>query len=172
VHSFAVEKDDGRLENAKAFREFVRTLRSLSAKVYRITAANILECLQNARLNECNATSTRLAGDVFRQENSEIALPEELSNRTISKYLANAGGYYAAAAMDYVSVSDFRRAFKYFRRASRRCFRAAELDADRGSELWKTANEYANTAAFIRQHVARRSLLRKKLSFGLLARLR
>ena len=80
-----------RFQKRKAFREFVRSVPAASQAIHRIVATNILESLERARLNERHATSTRLAGDVFRRNNSEARAPEELSDLAVSNYLADAG---------------------------------------------------------------------------------
>lgn len=159
------EKKSERDEKLRAYGDLVKSLAS-----YRPTASSIFESLSKARLDERNATSSRLARTTLFGEDPQAALPEEFSDKVISGYFASAGDLYGAAATDYVVISDLAMAFKYFSKAARHCATAAELGAEDAPELLEKARQYKHTAAIVRHKLARKSILRRRLSLGLLAR--
>jgi len=128
--------------------------------------------LSQAHLNEQNAASSQLSRDVLFGENPEATVPDELSDATISEYLASAGGLYEGAATDYMLIYDLPRAFKYYRKAAQNCRKAAEFSTEDGPKLLEKAQEYRDKATVIRQQLARKSLRRRRFSLGFLARLR
>lgn len=167
-----LDKTAERERKARAYRDLARSLASVSGMVYHPTASSIFDSLSVAQLNERHARSSQLSREVLFQEDPEASLPEELSDKAISEYLANAGDLYGATATDYVLMSDLPRAFKYFRKAAQHCGRAAALGAENGAKLLEKAEEYKEKTVIVRQELARRSIRRRKLSLGFLARLR
>ena len=155
-----IEKAAERDRKARAYREFVRSLAVIS-KVYEPTASSIFDSLSRAHLHEQHAESTRLARETLFAENPEVGLPEELSDKTISQYLASAGDLYGNAATDYVLISDPVRAYKYFGKAAQHYRGAADLATENGYELLEKAQEYQGKAALVRQQLAKRSILRR-----------
>jgi hypothetical protein len=154
-----------------AYRELVRGLAGIS-DVYHPTAASIFDCLSKAHLSEKHAISSGLSREELFREDPHASVPEELSDKAISDHLANAASLYGTAAMDSVARSDLVRAFKYFRKAANHFRRAAEFRLPCDAELLKKALDHKEKTAVIRQEVARRSVLRKRLSLGILKRLR
>ena len=160
-----------RRKKAEAYRELVRGLADLSA-IGKPTSSSIFAGLSKARLSEQHAESSRLARETLFQENPQATLPEELSDKTVSTYLAGAGELYASAAVDYVLISDLPTAFKYFRRASQLFRKAAGMEVEDRAKLLDKVQEYKDKTAIIRQRVASRSIRRRRLSLGILGRLR
>ncbi len=167
-----LDKKAQRDRKARAYKDLVRDLASVSRSVYKPTASSIFDCLSQAHLNEQSAESARLSRETLFGENPGASVPEELSDEAISQYLASAGDFYAGAAADYLRISDLPRAYKYFRKAARHGGRAAALAAEDGPKLLQKSQAYQDQAAVVRQELARRSLLRIKWSLGFLTRSR
>jgi hypothetical protein len=164
-------KQAERGRKARAYKELAQGLAGL-AEMYAPTATIIFECLKKADLNERHATSSELARAELLREDPTAAVPDELSDRTLAEYLANAGHLYATAAVDYVLLADLGRAYRCYRQAASSCRRAAALYGN-GSAEWATeAADYRANADLVRHELARRSLRRRKWSLGLLHRLR
>jgi hypothetical protein len=166
-----IGKKAEREKKSRAYRELLRSLAPL-AGVYVPTSSSVFDCLGKAHLSEQEAISSMLARKSLFREDPSRSAPEELSNGAISAYWANAGDLYGAAATEYVLLSELASAFKCFRKASVQCQQAAELQSPGSSRLLEKLREYKQKAAILRHELARRSLRRKKLSLGLLGRLR
>ncbi len=167
----SAEKTAERRRKARAFRNLVRDLARVT-QVYRPTAACILDFLGQAELNARNAEGGRLARAAFYEESPSGTLPEELSDKTISQYLAHAGEFFGNAATDYVLISDYARAYRYFRKAARHYRQAAEIEPQNGSALRKEAERYWAKTAIVRHELARRNIRKRRLGFRLPRRLR
>jgi hypothetical protein len=157
--------------NATAFRELVRGLASVS-DVIAPTPASIYDCLTKAHLSEKHAVSAMLSREELSREAPEAGVPDELSDKAIAGHFADAAGYYGAAAMDNAATGDLPRAFKYYRKAAIHARRAATLQTPGDAKLLEQAKEYKGKAAIVRQEIARRTLLRKRFSLGILKRRR
>ncbi len=159
------EKKAERSRKAAAYREFARSLTGDKP-----SASSIFQSLSGARVNQRHATSSRLARETLFGENPEAALPEELSDKAISQYLADAGSLYGSAATDYVCIADLAMALKYFRKAAKHYSAAAGFATETGAELLERARDYRDKAAIVRQQLAGRSVRRRRCSLGLLKR--
>lgn len=155
----------------RAYRDLVKSLAGIY-EVHRPTVANIFDCVTKAHLSERNGVSSILSREVLFQEDSQASVPDELSDQAIARHFASAGELYGSAAVDCVLTRQPIRAFKYFRKAAGYTARAARLYIPCDEKLAQKAREYGERAATIRQEVARKTLLRKKLSLGFLGRLR
>lgn len=160
-----------RSRKSRAYKAYVRSLRDFS-DIYAPKPAIIFDCLSQAHLNERNATSGELSREELHRQDPQAELPGELSNRAIRKYYFNAATCYGDAAIHCVLGSDLRRAFKYFRKAAKLCGRGTDCPADCSAEVAVSAQQFRENAAMVRHELARRSILRKRLSLGLLGRLR
>jgi len=168
----SIEKKAKRDRRARAYRDFVRSLASISQMTHKATASSIFDSLSRARLSERHAASSRLARETLFEEDPGANVPEELSDKVISRYLADAGLVYGGAATDYLLVLDLVRAFKYFRKAAQHCTAAAELATEEGPALLEKSREYKGKANMVRQELAKKSVLRRRWSLGFLARIR
>jgi len=162
---------DVRSEKARALREFIRSIRSVTAKLYQNSADEILQSLQKARLNENDLRQACLTEDAFLGGHVGWSVCRPACSVAAAAHHSTAARCYAAAAVNSVALSDLDRAFKYFRRAARHCHAAAEISRD-DRRLWEAASEYAFRAATLRQHLAKRRLLRRKLKRVVPARFR
>jgi hypothetical protein len=165
------EKKAERGRKARAYQELAKGLADL-AEMYAPKASIIFDCLKKADLNERHATSSELARAELVREDPAAAVPEELSDRALAEYLANAGQLYATAAVDYVLLADLGRAFHCYRKASASCRRAAAFCSNGHAEWAAEATQYREKASLVRQELAQRSIRRRKWSLGLLHRLR
>ncbi len=159
-----------KIERARNIRARVELVRSLAG--HRPSSSSILASLQRAHVDEQHAAGSLLAREVLFKEDPQATMPEELSDKVVAEYLANAGEFYAGAATDYLSTSDLLRAYKYFRKAARQFALADELDVENGQTLREKARRYRDRTAMARQELARRSVRRKRWSLGLLGRVR
>jgi hypothetical protein len=157
--------------NSTAYRELVRGLASVS-DVLAPTPAGIYDCLTKAHLSEKHAVSTMLSREELSREAPEAGVPDELSDKAIAGHFANAAGFYSAAAMDSVATGDLPRAFKYYRKAAIHARRAAALQTPCDAKLLEQVREYKGKAVIVRQEIARRTVLRKRFSLGILKRRR
>jgi hypothetical protein len=164
-------KKAAREKRRNAYRDFMRGLTSLSG-IYAPSASSIFDCLKRADLQQQHAMISQLSRDELFREDPQANAPEELSDQAISAYLAAAGGLYGAAATDCLLIVDLRRAFKYFRKAAHDYRRAVALLGPCDCGLSRSAREYQERAAIVRQELARRTLRRKRLSLGLWKRSR
>jgi hypothetical protein len=160
-----------RSQKARALREFIRSIRSVTAKIYQISADDILKCLQKARLHESDVPEACLAGKAFSEDGMTSVACGPSCNSMASSHLATAAHCYAAVAVHSVAISDLARAFRYYRRAAHHCRAAAEMDVADG-KLLEAASEYAYRAATLRQHLAKKRILRRKLRWAIPVRFR
>ena len=163
-------KETERNRKARAYRDLVKTLASVVA-VYRPTASSIFDLLSKARSREQHARSSLLARIALRGENPGATPPEELSDQTLANYLTQAGTLYGNVANDYISSSDARRAYKYFRKAAQNFAEAAEL-TDGNPELREKARQYLDQAAIVRHGLARKVVRRRRWRLRFLVRRR
>lgn len=167
----ASQKKAERERKARAYRDLARGLADL-AEMYAPKATLIFDCLKKADLNERHATSSELARAELVRENPAAEVPEELSDRALAEYLANAGHLYGTAAVDYVLLADLGRAYRCYRKAAASCRRAAAFYSNGHADWATAAADFAEKAAVVRHELARRSVRRRKWSLGLLHRLR
>jgi hypothetical protein len=160
-----------RNQRYRAYRELAHGLAGIS-DMYRPTASSIFDCLCKAQLSEKYAVSSRLSRAELCRDDPQARQPEELSEMAISGHFFHAASLYGAAAIDFVAASDLPRAFKYFRKAAKQFHLAAEFRVPCDGELFQNALDYKEKTAVIRQEIARRSVLRIRLSLGFLKRLR
>ncbi len=136
------------------------------------TPVSILNCLNEARLNEKKAMSAERSREKLRSEVPLADPPPECSGETIAGYYRQAARMYEAAATYAVLQHDLYRAFKRFRKAAKCGGRCEELLSCGDSELLVALEDYRAKTAVIRYEIARRSVRRKKLTLGLSRRLR
>jgi len=79
---------------------------------------------------------------------------------------------YEAAATYAVLLGDLCRAFKRFRKAAKCGGRCNELLAYGDPEILATVMDYREKTALVRYEIARRSVRRRILTFGLGSRMR
>ncbi len=165
-----VRKEMLRAERSRAFGELLAGLKASAADVP--NTARLFALLREATLNENNAVSDRLAREQLFRENPAAGLPEELTDRAIAQYHVNAARLYGDAASDCVLRKDLSRAYKYYRKAAACYATAARLRCELDGQYTDKAQDYRQRAAAIRQHLARSSILRRRLSLGWLRRRR
>ncbi len=159
-----------REKRSRAFGELVARLKASAGGVS--DTSRLFALLREANLNANHALSGRLAREQLFRENPAAELPEEFTDRAIAVYYVNAARLYADAASDYVLRSDLNRAFKYYRKAAACYASAAELRRESGGECPDKAHDYRERAAALRQKLARKGILRRRLSLGWLRRRR
>ena len=165
-----VRKEVLRENLSRACGELVARLKASASGVP--NASQLFALLRAAHLNENNAVSDRLAREQLFRENPAAELPEELSDRAIAQYHASAARLYGDAASAYVLRHDLQRAFKYYRKAAVCYATAAGLGRQADQSCRDAAQDYRERAAALRQHLARKSLLLRRLSLGWLKRRR
>jgi hypothetical protein len=165
-----VRKERIRKKRSCAFHELVAHLKGPARGVS--NASGLFAILREADLHEKNAVSNRLAREQFLRENPTAELPEEFEDGAIAQYYVHAASLYGAAAADYVLRNDLSRAFKYYRKAATCYAIAARLRRESEGEYSNKSQDYRECAAAIRQTLARKDILRKRLSLGWLRRRR
>jgi hypothetical protein len=165
-----VRKEMIREKRSRAFGELVARLKASAGGVP--NASRLFALLREANLNVNNAVSGRLAREQLFRENPAAELPEEFADRVIAQYYVNAALLYGDAASDYVLRNDLHRAFKYSRKAAACYATAAGLRCESDGECPDKAHDYRERAAALRQKLARKGILRRRLSLGWLRRRR
>ncbi|MGA2033375.1 MAG: hypothetical protein ABSG68_14050 [Thermoguttaceae bacterium] len=165
-----VRKEMTREKRSRAFGELAARLKASAGGVP--NTSQLFALLREANLNENNAVSGRLAREQLFRENPATEPPEEFADRAIAQYYVNAARLYGDAASDYVLLTDLNRAFKYYRKASVCYAAAARLRRESDRELQDKAQEYRERAAALRQKLASKDILRRRLSLGWLRRRR
>ena len=164
------QKRTDRRGKSKALRELVRNLR---ASDIRLTSASAMqECLGRAHANEDLATSSELSREELFREDHQAELPDELSDKVVSQYYANAAGFYEGAALDYVLKADLPRAFKYCHKAAAAYAKATRLASANRCSLSEKALDCKTKLALVRYALAKKNRLRRILSLHCLGRLR
>ena len=130
------------------------------------------DCLCQASLNEKSAAAAERSREMLRLEVPPVTPPPEVSDETIAKYYLQAARMYEVAGTYAVLQDDLCRAFKRFRKAAKCGSRCEELAACDNPEVLAAVEEYRKKEALIRYEIARRSVRRRKLTFGLGSRLR
>ncbi|MGA2618129.1 MAG: hypothetical protein ABSF26_11000 [Thermoguttaceae bacterium] len=164
-----IGKEMVRERRSRAFGELLARLKASGGAP---NSTRLFEMLREAKLNENNAVSDRLAREQLFRENPAAELPEELTDRAIAQYYVNAARLYGDAASDCVLRKDLNRAFKYYRKAAACYATAAGLRCESDGQCLDKAQDYRDRAAALRQHLARKSILRRRLSLGWLRRRR
>lgn len=155
---------------SRAFGELMARLKSSASGVP--NSSQLFALLRAADLNENNAVSDRLAREQLYRENPMADLPEELTDRAIARYHVDAARLYGDAASACVLRNDLHRAFKYYRKAAVCYATAAGLRCESDGECQNQARDYRERAVVLRQNLARKSLLKRRLSLGWLRRRR
>ncbi len=159
-----------REKRSRAFGELVARLKASAGGAANLS--RLFALLREANLNENNAVSNRLAREQLFRENPAAEMPEEFADRAIAQYYVNAASLYGDAASDYVLRNDLNRAFKYYRKAATCYATAAGLLCESDRECPDKAQDYREHAAALRQKLARKGILRRRLSLGWLRRRR
>ena len=159
-----VSKEVVREKRSRAFGELVAHLKASAGGLSNIS--RLFALLREANLNENNAVSNGLAREQLFRENPAADLPEEFADRAIARYYVNAACLYGDAASDYVLRNDLKRAFKYYRKAAACYATAAGLLCQSDRECRDKAQDYRERAAALRQRLARKGILRRRLSLG------
>ena len=134
--------------------------------------AALFAALREANLNQNLAVSNRLAREQLLREDPAAEMPEEFADQAIAQYYVNAGRSYGDAASANVLRKDLARAFKYCRKAAACYAIAAGLRCEADGECLCKAKDFRERAAVLRQNLASKSILRKRLSLGWLQRRR
>ena len=153
-----------REKRSRAFGELVARLKASASGVG--NTSRLFAILREADLNEKHAVSDRLAREQLFRENPAAELPEEFTDRAIAQYYVNAARLYGDAASAYVLRNDLKRAFKYYRKAAACYATAAGLLCQSDRECRDKAQDYRERAAALRQRLARKGILRRRLSLG------
>ncbi len=163
-----VSKKMIREKRSRAFSELVAGLKASAGGVP--NSSQLYALLREANLNVNNAVSGRLAREQLYRENPAAEPPEEFADRTIAQYYVNAAGLYGHAAAACILRHDLNRAFKKYRKAAACYATAAALRCEAERECRDKAQDYRERAAVVRQHLASRGILKRRLSLGWLRR--
>jgi hypothetical protein len=167
----SARKNALREQRSQAYRQLLSTVSEMRM-VSSTSAAALNDCLCDARLRENSAAAALALRAQLIQEGMEGDRPAELSDAVIAKYLADAAHLYAVGALKHLQASNRQLAFRYYHRAAQ-CARKAAAFAEPGDgQVTANIQEYAGSAAVVRQRLALRSICRRKLSLGLLRRVR
>jgi hypothetical protein len=157
-----------REQRSLAYAELLAGLKDSSTGA--ANASLLFALLQEAQLTLNSARSSRLAREQFFRESPAAELPAELTDRAIAQYYLEAARLYADAAWANVQRKGWLGAFKHYRKAAGCSRAAAELHGEAANECLQQAKQHRERAAALRQHLAKKSLLRRRLSFGMLRR--
>ena len=165
------DKYAARWMRSKAYADYARVVEE-TFKRFMTTPVDVFACLTEARLNEKNAVCAERLRETLRLEEPQADPPAELSSQAVAKYYLQAARMYEAAATYAVLLGDLCRAFKRFRKAAKCGQRCNELLACGDPEILAAVKDYREKTALIRGEIARRSVRRRRLTFGLGRRLR